>query len=69
MSVHSTHCCILHGCAYCDQYCPVTELKTEKQEYTCEICHDMGIISLNDLEEVMNNKRKLCPHCGHIMES
>lgn len=36
-SVHSTHCCVRHGCKYGDEDCPVI-LGTEKQEYPCENC-------------------------------
>lgn len=38
--VHTEHCCILHGCKYGDENCPV-ELGYKKQSYLCESC-DFG---------------------------
>lgn len=36
---HTEHCCILHGCKYNDEDCPVvTGLK--RQSFPCEDCHD-----------------------------
>ena len=37
MSVHSKHCCIIHGCKYGDDDCPV-ENGIEIQDYPCESC-------------------------------
>lgn len=40
MSVHSTHCCVRHGCKYGfgnDDDCPVV-FGPEVQEYPCESC-------------------------------
>lgn len=37
MSVHTTHCCVIHGCKYGEDDCPVA-LGQEKQEYPCEYC-------------------------------
>ena len=37
--VHTSHCCILHGCKYGDTDCTVTNA-THKQEYLCESCVD-----------------------------
>ena len=45
MSVHSRHCCILHGCKYGDEDCPVLT-KKEKQEITCEDCDMDGIYNV-----------------------
>ncbi|ASV44386.1 hypothetical protein PBI_SCTP2_371 [Salicola phage SCTP-2] len=38
--VHTEHCCIQHGCKYCDDDCPVVNgIKT--QSFECEDCdHD-----------------------------
>lgn len=36
---HRTHCCIIHGCKYHDENCPVTSGEIE-QEYPCEDCND-----------------------------
>ena len=35
--VHRTHCCVLHGCKYGDEDCPVWNKKI-KQDYPCEEC-------------------------------
>ena len=32
-----THCCVLHGCKYCDPDCPVVNRRL-KQAYSCEDC-------------------------------
>lgn len=37
MSVHSRHCCAIHGCKYGDEFCPV-EKNLEKAEFPCEQC-------------------------------
>lgn len=37
VGVHTSHCCAVHGCKYCDSDCPV-ELGTHAQEYACEYC-------------------------------
>ena len=39
MSVHSTHCCVIHGCKYGDDNCPVVN-RIEIQEYPCESCNE-----------------------------
>lgn len=38
-NVHSEHCCIIHGCKYVDENCPV-EKGLQKQSYPCEVCGD-----------------------------
>ena len=38
-SVHITHCCVLHGCKFGDEDCPVV-LRKVKQEFLCENCED-----------------------------
>lgn len=49
--VHSTHCCILHGCKYGDEDCPVAT-GIVKQEYTCESCGEYyGISTLDELDQ------------------
>jgi hypothetical protein len=37
--VHRTHCCLIHGCKYGDEDCPVANGIIE-QEYPCEECED-----------------------------
>ena len=36
-NVHTEHCCILHGCKYGDDTCPVW-LGYQRQSYRCEAC-------------------------------
>ncbi len=36
-NVHTEHCCIVHGCKYSDDDCPV-ETKKQRQSYMCEAC-------------------------------
>ena len=48
---HITHCCVMHGCKYREDDCPVVNEIVE-QEYVCETCSDYeGIQSLEDLKE------------------
>lgn len=35
--VHTEHCCIHHGCKYCEDDCPVTSGE-KVQSYLCEEC-------------------------------
>lgn|SRR5689334_4220237 len=37
--VHTRHCCVLHGCKYGDETCPVV-LKQKHQDHKCEQCYD-----------------------------
>ena len=37
--VCETHCCILHGCKYGDDDCPVC-LGIIKQKFLCDLCRD-----------------------------
>lgn len=37
IGVHATHCCLLHGCKYGDDACPVKSREVA-QEYPCEYC-------------------------------
>ncbi len=36
-NVHTEHCCVLHGCKYGDDNCPIW-LGWQKQSYCCESC-------------------------------
>lgn len=59
--VHTSHCCVKHGCKYGEPDCPVVN-KTIKQEYICEYCEDEGIISLDELYnsiDIMETTNKL----------
>jgi hypothetical protein len=37
IGVHTSHCCLQHGCKYGDDDCPVAS-GGHKQEYPCETC-------------------------------
>jgi hypothetical protein len=67
IGVHRSHCCILHGCKYGDENCPVKN-RVVIQTYPCEECNSIGVKTVQDLFELMNNKKKTCPNCGHILE-
>jgi len=45
--VHTEHCCVLHGCKYSDEDCPVV-LRTKRQSYLCEQCDDDHIKDIPD---------------------
>lgn len=36
--VHTEHCCVLHGCKYGDEDCPVVK-KTKYQSFACPTCY------------------------------
>jgi len=48
--VHTSHCCVLHGCKYGDTDCPVVN-KEADQEYVCETCSEYGINDLHSLNQ------------------
>lgn len=58
VGVHATHCCVIHGCKYGDEDCPV-ENKEVMQEYLCEQCDNEYYggpkITFDDIEEVFNS--------------
>jgi len=64
---HRTHCCILHGCKYGNDECPVVSGEI-RQDYTCEDCSRDGIETMEDFRDFRAGKKKTCPHCGHILE-
>lgn len=66
IGVHVTHCCVLHGCKYGDEDCPVEKGEVE-QEYPCEYCNDAGIYNMKQVKEVFDGKVETCPHCGHVI--
>lgn len=39
--VHTEHCCIIHGCKYGDEDCPVVSGE-KSQSYLCESCSEEG---------------------------
>lgn len=52
--VHQTHCCIIHGCKYCDRDCPVATGKVI-QSYNCEDCQDYFNPTVTHTFEVQSN--------------
>ena len=65
--VHTEHCCIYHGCKYCDDDCTVMT-KTAPQSYLCERCGDEGITSMEMLGRVIAGLEKRCPNCNHVLK-
>lgn len=63
IGVHETHCCILHGCKYGSENCPVEKGKII-QRYLCPDCQEEGIESVKDLQAMMELGLRKCPHCG-----
>lgn len=56
--VHRTHCCVLHGCKYGDDNCPVC-LGHIEQKYLCEDCSPIHSNRLpNDYEDKQRDKFK-----------
>jgi hypothetical protein len=61
IGVHVTHCCIVHGCKYGDEDCPVVNA-THKQEYLCETCDffEEGFYNMNDINKIfIKENRKI----------
>lgn len=54
--VHIAHCCVMHGCKYGDEDCPV-ETEQARQKYLCESCDHSGIKSLDELTRQRNLQR------------
>lgn len=54
--VHTEHCCIKHGCKYCDEDCTVMSGELE-QSFMCEECEweeqDPQCIRIRELEEML----------------
>jgi len=46
VGVHINHCCIIHGCKYGDEDCPVA-YGTAKQAYPCWDCYDEWEVNKN----------------------
>lgn len=65
VEVHRTHCCVLHGCKYGDEDCPVVKGKI-KQDFICEQCENDGIKTVKDVELVRRGFIPICQWCGHV---
>lgn len=59
--VHTEHCCVLHGCKYGDEDCPVVT-KIKPQSYRCERCDDDGI-EVDEVPIVVDETKPLPPNC------
>lgn len=55
ISVHDAHCCPIHGCKYCDDFCPVEEGLEEGLR--CESC---------DFDD--NGREKYAPQQARALE-
>ncbi|PLS19419.1 hypothetical protein CVD28_03110 [Bacillus sp. M6-12] len=63
--VHAHHCCIIHGCKYGNDDCPVTN-KEVQQVYTCEYCSEEGFKTVQEIKEYILLKEdvKDAKECG-----
>lgn len=41
LGIHSTHCCVIHGCKYGDKDCPVVNTNIS-QVHPCEDCYTLS---------------------------
>ena len=64
IGVHVSHCCVIHGCKYGDEDCPV-ESGDFVQEYPCESCGADGITNIEELQAMITLGIHKCPTCGH----
>jgi len=56
------HCCVIHGCKYCFDDCPVVT-EQEPQLGACYECHEDHQAEDHDVLEY-DNAPYGCPHCG-----
>jgi len=66
VGTHRTHCCVLHGCKYGHDECPVVSGEI-LQEYPCEDCDYCGIKSVDEIIDIKKGEQKTCPNCGRII--
>lgn len=61
--VHRTHCCVLHGCKYGDDNCPVANNRI-KQDYVCETCsaEEFTLADAHDTYNIRNGLQKTCSY-------
>jgi hypothetical protein len=52
--VHKQHCCVVHGCKYGDEFCPVVEGKI-KQNHPCMDCEEDGMTTMEILKKLEEN--------------
>jgi hypothetical protein len=56
--VHASHCCVMHGCKYGDEDCPVVN-KEIKQEFICESCGYQGFKKVEHINEYLDYQQKI----------
>ena len=65
LGVHKTHCCIIHGCKYGREDCPVVNGEVQ-QKYLCEDCDREHIKSVDDLIAMHQLGIRRCHECGSL---
>jgi hypothetical protein len=60
---HLSHCCLMHGCKYGDDTCPV-ENDTAKQDHPCEDCTPIA-----DLEMIIRDAQAQIDFQQNLMKS
>lgn len=55
IEVHARHCCVLHGCKYGDDDCPVEKGHVE-QEYICEQCAEAEISTVEEVKDIVSKR-------------
>ena len=65
VGVHITHCCLMHGCKYNDDSCPVED-GDYAQDYPCEFCVDPeeARIEINSLKEEIDFVERISSNRG-----
>lgn len=65
--VHIAHCCLLHGCKYGNEDCPVEKGEVE-QAYLCENCGEEGLTQVADIKAMIQLGVRKCHSCGSLYE-
>ena len=63
--VHATHCCIIHGCKYNEDNCPVV-IDAVEQVYLCPDCYNDDIRSIEECRYLYKHKKRKCRECGTV---
>lgn len=58
IGVHKRHCCILHGCKYGEDDCPVVNEEV-RQDHVCESCGWDGIKNVDGIYKYIEFVNKL----------
>lgn len=59
--VHESHCCVLHGCKFSNDDCPV-EARQTTQDTICEDCEDDGIKTIPDPQDPNYDLLLMCEY-------